>query len=278
MGNCQCESFAACVRAALPDAIVETVHAHFLYDPAYADRVTVPLAAADLVASQIVEWPREGAVREAIIAAQPKTKLWPGFGFDGFHPDIVYLHNPEGGLIRAAMGDYNSRIIAAAFAAGRTPAETRTLFNALSYSRLGYFEAYPRACAAAKPWLAQFGIDSVPLLAAWSADGPFMHTVNHPKIQVIAAFVARLFEEAGLPVPPPMDALGDPLAGCTWPVYPEIGWRIGIEGGTEFVPGGERMMSLEEMIEESFAAYAALPTATLQALAPVQEAITALRL
>jgi hypothetical protein len=281
IGNCQCESFAAWTRHAVPGVEVTTVHAHFLYDPAFEQQVLTALDEAAIVLSQGVEWPREGRVRAAIIAAHPKTTMWPGFGFDGFHPDIVYLFDPAGGLIRSAMGDYNSRIIVAAFVANCSPEQTRRLFNRLSYGRLGYFDAFPKARAATTVLLREHGLDAERLLPGWLSPGPFMHTVNHPAMRVVADIARHTLAAAGVAVPPAVAAtVDDPLAGCKWPVYPEIGERIGIPGDLLFVTGhhGSAGMSLEEMIAGSFAAYAALPPGTLDGHADIASVIARLQL
>lgn len=281
VGNCQCESFAAWTRHVVPGVEVVTVHAHCLYDPAFGQQVVTALEDAEIVFSQGVEWPLDGPVRTAIIAAQPRTTMWPGFGFDGFHPDIAYLFNPAGGLVRSAMGDYNSRIIAAAFVANRPPAQTRRLFNSLSYGRLGYFDAFPKARAAASQWLGQHGLDADVLIAEWLATGSFMHTVNHPAIRVIADIARHTLRTAGLTVPRHGETLpDDPMAACKWPIYPEIARRIGIAGDMLFVTGhhGPEGMPLEQMIDASFEAYATLPPGTLDGIAEITSVVATLQL
>ena len=281
VGNCQCESFAAWARRAIPDAEVTTVHLTCVYHPDYEQLVVAELETADIVLSQGVEWPHHGPVRAAAIAARPRTTHWPGFGFDGFHPDSAYLLDSAGGVVRSVMGDYNSRIIAAAFVANRTPAQTRRLFNSLSYARLGYFDAFPKARAAATLWLGEHGLEAERLFTEWLGAGSFMHTVNHPAIRVVADIARHALTQAGVEIREDVPAItDDPMAGCKWPIYPEIARRIGLAGDMLFVTGhpGAQGLTLEQMIDGSFEAYAALPPGTLAEIATIKSAVTTLQL
>jgi hypothetical protein len=83
-----------------------------------------------------------------------------------------------------------------------------------------------------------------------------MHTIDHPDIMLmteLAKVVLRRFdrpyrEEAPLPV--------DALAALTWPVYPEVGERLGVAGGYLFRPAGQyNALNLNEYLEDVFASF-----------------------
>ncbi len=82
----------------------------------------------------------------------------------------------------------------------------------------------------------------------------------------------------GLPIAAAGPAPPDPLTGgFIFPVYPEIGRRLGVEGELVFRNAGrDATVGLEQMLSESFAAYGFAPAA-IAALPRVAAAAEVLR-
>jgi hypothetical protein len=103
-----------------------------------------------------------------------------------------------------------------------------------------------------------------PYVESWRQSGPFFYLPLHPKIEVLNDIAFELLRNAGLWRGAAPAAPRDRLAHhAIWPVYPEIGERIGLPGDYRFWPrtspedhGAERVpLGLPEFIERTFAAY-----------------------
>lgn len=280
IGNCQAFSFADYARHVLPAVEATLLDPFLLNDDAHIDYCVTALETADHVFAQPMGMGRQPAVRAAVEAAAAKTVEWPGFGFDGFQPDQFYLYDADRKFVRTPMGDYNSLLVAAAFAGGRSPAQTERLFNSLSYARLGYFEAFGKARAAARKWLERYGIDFDTVLDRWLAEGSFMLTINHPRMIVVAEIARRAMAQAGLAIEDDGSLPVDPLARLIWPVYPEIARRIGVPGSLDFVSDWgvpePRILTLQDVVEGSFAVYDGPVADALRRDRKVQQAAQAL--
>lgn len=91
----------------------------------------------------------------------------------------------------------------------------------------------------------------------WSRSGPFMHSVNHPKITVQLDIARMLLSRTGLQIMEsgiiPHDNLTN---GPVFPLYPEIGARLGVAGSYNFKGGGSyRAKDLKQFVSESFTVY-----------------------
>jgi hypothetical protein len=188
--------------------------------------------------------------------------LWPNLVFPGFHPDCTYLA-VDGRKARSPMGDYHSRIVTAAYAAGLSTGETARLFNKLVYVRLGYLKRFALAKSALAEDFARHGYDFASVEGEWMNAGAFMHTINHPKLPVCASISRQMLSKAGLEFRDVnlCDEVQDELANMPrWPVYPEIAAPLGISGSTSFKTSlygsfAGRVMPLSEYVESSFARY-----------------------
>jgi hypothetical protein len=188
--------------------------------------------------------------------------LWPNLVFQGYHPDCTYLA-VDGRKARSPMGDYHSRIVTAAYAAGLSIAETARLFNKLVYVRLGYLKRFALAKSALAEDFVKHGYDFACVEGEWVTAGPFMHTINHPKLPVCASIARQMLSRARLEIRDVNlgDRVHDELANMPqWPVYPEIAATLGMSGSTSFKTSrygsfAGRVMQLSEYIESSFARY-----------------------
>lgn len=284
IGTCQAAGLAAATRAMLPDAEVAAWHVG-VHPPDSEAEIAAKLRGFSLVISQIGDGRVNSPLTPAALRAAGVTVLFqPAFVFTGFHPDITYITTPAG-LFRGADSDYHSVIALAGFCLGLGVPRVCRLFNALICAELGYLDAYAAAQRELTASFARAGSDIAPLFAGWLAGGqPFMHTINHPHIRVLASLAQAALVQAGLvgPATAAPAGLADGLAqNFVWPVYPAIARQVGVAGAMTFLrrsqgAGGAREMPLETFVERSFALYRAAGEARLR-IPVVEAAITRLR-
>jgi len=268
LGNCQSHGIGHGLAHLLPEARVEVAQ---LNGPADAPRAQVArrlVKDCDIVFTQRLD-ARYGALGTQALAGTGKPVVpVPKIIFRGYQPDIAYLE--VGGQTKySPIGAYHSSIVAAAFSLGVAEADVPMLFNRLVYARLGHFDVFGKARTLLAEELAAFGPDFVACFDSWHARGPFMHTLNHPRVFVLADIARVAAIRAGL-LPadaPPVVLAFDHLAGNTiWPVYPEIAETLGVPAGLVFkravTPAATAHvlhLGLTAFIRESYASYARLP-------------------
>jgi hypothetical protein len=267
VGNCQAVLMANCLRQLLPHAeIVE----HETWEPDYAAAADA-LAACDYVISQ-PRWDAFGPLESAKLGQRVANFLVvPSISFTGFHPDTCYLWQDKHAM-PSPIGAYHSKIIAIGFNIGLSESRVEQLFNSYIYSILGYFTEFHSATAQLDTSMRACGIDLS--TRALMADGSFMHTINHPRFASVLAVVRRALDKLGL-VAAPADIVADTYLerDTQWPVYPEVGRRIGLAGDYTFVKqlnfgkDGPRELSLREFIAESFQLYQDFPNTLFDQLA-----------
>lgn len=289
IGNCQTGSFRDALQIWLPGARID----HFPTTRPDTARRAKEIAAAipdyDHAFVQPIGGARFGPLRRQALAQAEHANLHliPSVIFGGFHPDCVSLADSAGNL-QGPMGAGNSALVAAAFVAGLPPDRTLRMFNSFVYARLGYFDEFTLASQAFTAHMASFGLDGAALLQGWRGRA-FMHTVIHPKPYVISDIAHAMLRRLGLVEEHTGelgDALGDRLLNHpVWPLYPEIGRRLGLPGHLYFrgsiASKGERelnVMDLPAYIARSFAHYATMPERVAQAVAGHRRAAAALAL
>ncbi|OJU12922.1 MAG: hypothetical protein BGN86_02440 [Caulobacterales bacterium 68-7] len=273
LGNCQARSLAAALEA---HAEVETTTVTWaaVADETEAAQLLERLAAFDVVISQ--PYKRFQALRPKIIARQPtRSAFYPRFYFSGLHPDALML-SPDHPL-EFRFGGWHSTIALAAFHRGLSARDAADLYNAYIYGVLGYFRRYGEAEALQVEAALDVGLDLRADLAAWRGQ-VFAHTPNHPNMIVAEAMAGRLIQRLSLARRQPKAKATDPLAdGFAFPVYPEIGRRIGIVGEMAFRTGRrEPPIGLEQMLDEAFKAYGRNAAAVAE-LPEVTRTVEALR-
>jgi tetratricopeptide (TPR) repeat protein len=264
LGNCQAYAMARCMRALNPDIEVVSIGWGEVRSSDKAQRVVQSLSAVDAVLAQPVNvgWLEEFRPK-ALVKIGPTCAFYPPIHFTGFHPDGL-LANGEG--LVSLIGDWHSTLIVAGFRMGLPPARTQELFNAYIFGVLGYFEENAKAVEFLRLKGRQLDWDLGPELEAWRKLGVFVHTPNHPRVEVMMSLARRACERLGFPANPdaatpadPFDRLGD------WPLYPEIGKRLGLVGDLTFVSPFERgrAFDLEGAIDWYYAVYAKAPPEAL---------------
>jgi hypothetical protein len=273
VGNCTATMIANCIRALRPEDNVRPISvtsAAALATQAFDD---FDFAFVVANAGEFFTLDR--------LARRGTFLTWPNIVFFGFQPDITYFAI-EGRPVRSAMGEYSSHIISMGYAQGLSPQETARLFNRLVYARLGFFDKYSLSRAALLVAGERCGMDLNEPMTRWERSGVFMHSINHPKVIVLADIAKALLKNANLPFDPELplaDIVPDILAnGGIWPVYPDLARAIGVAGSLTFAPPTHgsydpEFLSLEGFIEKTFAIYHAdgFSRAMMRDLAGIQQ-------
>jgi hypothetical protein len=189
-------------------------------------------------------------------------KVWkiPTISFNAYHPDICYLLQ-GGKTFKGPMGDYHSIIAYAAYRMGLSIDQAVQLYNEHTYSQLGYFDRWDSAKQLLLDSFDRGGISLGPQFANWSRNGAFMYSNNHVQVRCLLDVAKEILRRAGKTIAfegiAPHDNL---LNGPIFPIYPEIGSRLGVQGSYLFKLGGQyRFIRLERFVSDSFELYAQHP-------------------
>lgn len=281
VANCQVSTLQLACCFLFPDAeVVPIFHSH-LIDLQFRERSINNLRSSDLIFS--LWWSPEYGdfAGEGMRSFGDRVFLFPQFLFNGFHPDLTHVIDRDGGVVRSAMGHYNSRIAIAAFRLGLDVDRTLALFNNLVYRRLGYFDAFDTAVTDAKSEYLTAGYDISPLFASWMKRGCFMHSTHHPKSYVTTDILKAICrkEGVGTNLNAPIDAYfpDDTASGEVFPLYPELARPLGLQGSYLFKPPtgapGRRLFDLRTFVESSFRLYEPTNAPAWRISEPTQRAI-----
>ena len=258
LGNCQAYAMAQCLRVLAPEAEIVGVSWAELRTEAEVDSLAASLKTADTVIAQANRHLGFKSFRpETLAQGDTPCTFFPAIHFTGFHPDAMLLSERK--ELRSLIGEWHSALILAAYLRGMPRERTAELFNAYIYGVLGYFDEAAQAEQYLQISARRIGWDLTEELEEWRAQGAFVHVPNHPRVSVIMSLARRVCanlqldigKEAAAP-PDPFERHGD------WPVYPEIGRRLGVTGGLSFVSPREpgRTFDVEEAIDWYYAVYA----------------------
>ncbi|MDB5069326.1 MAG: hypothetical protein JWM87_437 [Candidatus Eremiobacteraeota bacterium] len=250
-GTCQAIPLAACLTVMNPD---------------------VPVARLPLNAEPGALEPGDIVFRQRDRTVMPPARhgcteiVYPGVWFNAFHPDVVFLPGPWGAVVPPLGNDHSSLVLYGRHR-GMSAAQTAKLFTEAVYEKLRYFDCWADAKRALIAEGRDLGFAFDAMFARVERFGCFMHSPIHPALVVMAELARELVRRAGLTpaVAAPESYLDDPmLRGAVWPVYPEIGRRLGVPGAYAFkpehVPGAmPALLDLDEFIARSFEAYAVMP-------------------
>lgn len=197
----------------------------------------------------------------------------PSVIFGGFHPDLCYIQSAKG-MLKGPLDDYHSLIAITAYKQGLSPVKVARLFRQDVFQRIGYFEVWNAQRAKLFADFSAVDWDIRDAFLRWVRGGVFMHSPNHPHIDV-------LFDQARMVVGKlqgracdggflPHDNLA---SGPAFPVFPEIGERLGLMGGSYLFKAMNeyRLLDLEAFLESCFAIYARHDRAALTPLSACAE-------
>jgi Polysaccharide biosynthesis enzyme WcbI len=157
----------------------------------------------------------------------------PAIVFPAFHPDVCHVQDRRTG--KPIHRRYNSAIAVWAYQHGLDVPETAALFRRETYRALGYLDAWNpavesmRRAFAASDLRDRFG----DFMLHVKRQGCFMHTPNHPKIDVLVQLARQVARQAELPLrhAPQAGELADGLNAVVWPIYPEIAQALALPNG-----------------------------------------------
>lgn len=180
----------------------------------------------------------------------------PRIRFSAFHPDLVYAKRPS---TNELYPDYNSAIAVWAYKNGIDVQDAKKLFNADSFAGLGYLNSWEPCVNSLKQIFKDTDIDFSEFFFGVRREGLFMHTLNHPKVQVLARLAKLISLRMGMDkdVMERYIDIRDGLDVVIWPLYPEIGDMLALRSGYEWKIGhGKWIIGVEAYLEYAYANYA----------------------
>lgn len=260
IGNCQADGLGDWMRLLVPGAEVEAFSVAGVDpgDPAARETWRAMLDRSEVVITQIgpQHQTRFGVPSAEVLEAEGRRVLRaPWIMFRGLHPDCAFLFD-KGAIVNGAAGAHHSGIAVAACLEGLSQDGALQLFNGLTYSALGYFDAFATAAEVMTDHWRAAGLDA----SAWLTRPltPFMNTINHPVVAVLGDVMRQVLARAGIEIVEPGTAPDDRLAGSgAWPVYPEIAARLGLSGSTAFA-WPDRVVEREALVAGTYAVLSAL--------------------
>ncbi|WP_410209863.1 GSCFA domain-containing protein [Aquirhabdus sp.] len=215
---------------------------------------------ADLVLVQS-GWDTVNLIEAYYPDIRKKSKALPIVIFNAFQPDCVHIHR-EGYHVPSPIGPYGSSLAFYSWKNGFSPEKTISLYNPDVYEALGFFDYWDASVAWLNNEWERCGIPLGDHIANWSKRGCWMHTMNHPKLFVLADVARAALAREGISTLPYVeDYIKDDLGSLTaWPVYPEIGRALGMKPeftSLHFKRGNAAgrqvdMLGLEEFVHGSF--------------------------
>ena len=204
-------------------------------------------------------------------ADEDSRAVWvPGVFFCGYHPDLCYAQ-ADGRMIKGPLDDYHSTIAVAAWGLGLSPRQATRFFCNETYQRVGYYATWNGERDRLIALFDAQGLDIREEFLRWVRRGPFMYSINHPRIDVLMGLARVIARRAGHE---PRDAGFSPhdnlAQGAVFPIYPEVAATLGVTGGTYTFkpPGRYDTMNLLEYVEACFAAYALYPREAVRSMSP----------
>ena len=164
-----------------------------------------------------------------IPAVRGKIKQLPTMVFNAFQPDCVHVQHGAY-QVPSPIGPYTSALAFYGWQEGIGIDQTLALFADQVYEALGYYDYWDASVRWLTEEWARCDLEIGDHIRNWSQRGCWMHTMNHPKLFVLADVVrAALAREGVLTLPYVEDYIKDDLGSLTaWPVYPEIGKALGM--------------------------------------------------
>jgi hypothetical protein len=188
----------------------------------------------------------------------------PNLWFHAFHPDVIHVPHPEGGMLKSPAGDYNSAIVLWGWKHGLGAEQILARFSRSTLIALGYPWRWDAAVAQLRAAFAASDLDFAQFFLPLRRGRAFMLSDNHPRIDAlveIARQVAATLGAAPELVQFPWEGvLPDALlaTGPVWPVYPVVAEVLGLRGGFVWRRANGTMLDLVGFVDESLNEYDAL--------------------
>jgi hypothetical protein len=250
-GNCQAQGFAdSIVALAGHQARVYTVQEARNAPTEELEQWAQTFADMDIVFTQPSITAGFGPLSMPSLLENCKTVVpYPHLAFTGQQPDCHYIRK-DGIALSGPIGPYHSAIVAASYLERIPVDRVIRLFNKFVYSSLGYLgidEAFEPLCRDSK----LYGYDFTDFLQG--KRGIFMHTINHPNIEIIFESARQALTIAGVNYAGDAERPKDHLENiAVWPAYPGV--LKSLPGSTTF-SYRRKKLELIDFIEASYRAY-----------------------
>ncbi|WP_226583481.1 WcbI family polysaccharide biosynthesis putative acetyltransferase [Acuticoccus sediminis] len=268
VGNCQARPLAQIIQAMLPNAVLtEPVIVH-LARPAEEEAVMERLSGADVILAQLVadNYPvpfvRNSALKEAF---GERVFLWLNLFYRGYNPELTYYRQMPNADRRFPLGDYHIRTVYEAFQAGLGVGETVARLADPDWNRQTYGAVAAESLEELRRREAPLPVKIVDDIAEREAHERLFFTFNHPALQLLADYAAKLLGALGLA--PRFQIvngmIGEPLSQIVVPVNPGAALRSERMRSYRIVPraaegaSGPRpfLLSEAEVVERFFVGY-----------------------
>jgi len=199
------------------------------------------------------------AVNDSLsVFARPENVYIPSISFSAFHPDIQYAF-VNGVVIKSGLeSDWNSRVMLWAYSQGLSQRETENLFREDVFQALGYFDEWGKSSETLRKSFDDCGFDYGRWIRSVQRTGIFMYGINHPMqiglSQLAVQIAEKVFPNSHVVIEDLHTFTTDYLSHIVWPVYPEIGDHLGVEGSYHWRVA-RKHASLTEFIELCFSAW-----------------------
>jgi hypothetical protein len=188
----------------------------------------------------------------------PENIYIPSVSFAAFHPDIQYAF-VNGAVVKNGLdSDWNSRIMLWAYRNRLSQMETEHLFRDEVFQALGYFDEWDKSSVTLRKSFDECGFDYGRWMRSVQRTGVFMYGINHPMqigmSQLAIQIAEKVFPNSHVVVEDLHTFTTDYLSHIVWPVYPEIGDHLGVEGSYHWRVA-RKHASLTEFIEMCFSSW-----------------------
>lgn len=190
--------------------------------------------------------------------ARPENIYIPTIAFSAFHPDIQYGF-ANGAVVKSGLdSDWNSRIMLWAYSNELSQGETENLFREDVFQALGYLDEWDRSSESLQKSFDECGFDYGRWMRSVQRTGVFMYGINHPMqiglSQLAVQIAEKVFPHSHVVIEDLHTFTTDYLSHIVWPVYPEIGDHLGVEGSYHWRVA-RKHASLTEFIELCFSTW-----------------------
>lgn len=262
LGNCQTAGIAAGLRAisALDEIVAIPGVGESL--PRIVSRLSAGLKGADalIYAPAVAEVSR--AMEEVKSDLSPSLRMLrvPLIHFPAFHPDICYAWHRTSRKLTSTH--YNSAIGVWCYSKGMTAREATSFYRGDVYRRLGYADCWTSSVSSLRDAFSQsdLGSDFVEFFLRLKRKGIFMHSMNHPRADVLVELAMLMARRLDIPVSrsPVPGEINDGLNSYIWPVYVELADELGVQGGSycwKHVSKNLYFDGVEDYLQHAFLAY-----------------------
>lgn len=266
ISNCQKDSLAVCIAALNHGFKIDTYMIHEVVGD--ADRLRSILMASDYV---FAHTPLRATVPSDLAH---KVTYFPNLAFAAYHPDLTFARGATpGGEFETIFGPlyvYQSALALYGYKEGMALDDVAALYCPAVYGRLGYLDEWDNS---RRQLLAEGDACNMPLgayIEKWSRGRSFMYSSNHPTLEVMEDIARELLRRIGMFAfdDSKHQFLEDPLkAQPIWPIYPEIGERLGVRGSLDFkINEPHGTLELRDFLTHSYESFSKFDRGSIQSL------------